>query len=137
MASDIPVASLIKAPKSKCSLFLIEIRLRNYTRRVDKEILFYKIQQKIPDLEFIISIDICNGRKTKYRSGFEFKLLINTENTTKKTWSSTETYIFVDNILRSIVGEEQKLSTEDRNSKSKKFDIDKFPEIFILTIKLY
>jgi hypothetical protein len=72
--SDIPIGSIINLTKKCRYLFRIEIRLRNYTRRIDKELLFYKILQDKPNIESIVSCFYIGERKTKYRSGKVFKL---------------------------------------------------------------
>ena len=58
--------TLFYASKHACNLFLIEIRLRNYRRRIDKDILFFKILKEQPNFECIVSYCLQEGSRHQF-----------------------------------------------------------------------
>ena len=50
--NQIPVGSLFYASKHDSHLFRIEIRLRNYKRKIDKDVLFFS-ERKSPDMHIL------------------------------------------------------------------------------------
>ena len=124
--STIPIGSVERASKRPSYLFCIEIRLRNYVRRIDRDILFYKMQQDQSQIECIVSYHCNEGMKTKYRSPHEFKILIDTQNTKDNMRHTIDVYIWMNKIIRNIVGSEQQIRDEDLRLSS---DLDKLPEI--------
>lgn len=134
--NQIPVGSLFYASKHDSHLFRIEIRLRNYKRKIDKDVLFFNILKEQPQLECIVSYCNYEGRKTLFRSGIEFKILLDTRNTSEKLWSAKKIYHFINRILRNIVGEEQLLVHHDSSNATHHLsDIDRCPEIIIKKTK--
>jgi hypothetical protein len=128
--------TLFYASKHACNLFLIEIRLRNYRRRIDKDILFFKILKEQPNFECIVSYCLQEGSKTNFRSGIEYKILIDTSHTSKKLWRAKKIYNIINGVLRKIVGVEQPLTNEYQSSTLQNIaDIDRCPEILIKKAK--
>jgi len=128
--------TLFYASKHACNLFLIEIRLRNYRQRTDKDILFFKILNEQPNFECIVSYCCQEGRKTPFRSGIEYKILIDTSHTSEKLWRAKKIYNIINGVLREIVGVEQQLICENQTSILQNIaDIDRCPEILIKKAK--
>jgi hypothetical protein len=128
--------SLFYASKHACNLFLIEIRLRNYRRLIDKDILFFKILREQPNFECIVSYCLQDGNKTNFRSGIEYKILIDTSHTSEKLWRAKKIYNIINGVLRKIVGVEQPLTYENQSSILQNIaDIDRCPEILIKKAK--
>jgi hypothetical protein len=128
--------TLFYASKNACNLFPIEIRLRNYRQRIDKDILFFKILKEQPNFECIVSYCCQDGRKTPFRSGIEFKILIDTSNTSEKFWRAKKIYNIINGVLRKIVGVEQPLTCDNQPSILHNIaDIDRCAEILIKKAK--
>ena len=127
---DIPIASLLKAPKKASVYFNVEINLRNYAIHLDKSALFNDICRTITGVECIVSLEIEPASKTKYRSDMTFKMFIDTSQTRKK-YLSNDIYRIVNEIVRDIVGQEQQISPSDLNNLKLNLDKDKRPEIII------
>jgi hypothetical protein len=121
---NIPNASLINAPEKKSRHFKIQINLRNYSNKIDRDILFDQIIKDNPGIQCIVSLEI-NEPKSTYRSTQIYKILLNTK-FTSKTWSSQDMYIYIFHLLRSIVGEEQPFLDSNKPT-----DLELRPEIIL------
>jgi len=121
---NISNASLINAPEKKSRHFKIQINLRNYSNKIDRDILFDQIIRDNPGIQCIVSLEI-NEPKSTYRSTQIYKILLNTK-FTSKTWSSQNMYIYIFHLLRSIVGEEQPFLDSNKPT-----DLELRPEIIL------
>ena len=121
---NISNASLINAPEKKSRHFKIQINLRNYSNKIDRDILFDQIIRDNPGIQCIVSLEI-NEPKSTYRSTQIYKILLNTK-FTSKTWSSQNMYIYIFHLLRSIVGEEQPFLVSNKPT-----DLELRPEIIL------
>lgn len=128
---SIPVASLHYAPKNAANLFKITINLRNYSVQFDHNNLYDKLRMRDSQLHFIVSLIFNSEKKTKYRSGKKFKILLETIKTEEKRWKPKKVYFLIYDILRDLVGPEQEISSEDLQISSREADFDKFEEIEI------
>ena len=70
------------------------------------------------------------GNKTNFRSGIEYKILIDTSHTSEKLWRAKKIYNIINGVLRKIVGVEQPLTILQNIA-----DIDRCPEILIKKAK--
>ena len=73
----IPRLSLHAAPKGMSRLFLVEIDLRIYQKELSRNQIFSSILQAFPGEQTIVSQESYPENKTKYRSIYIYKILLN------------------------------------------------------------
>jgi hypothetical protein len=123
--------SLLNAPKKKTSFFLVNIALRNYATPFEKTIFYDKLLASHKDLECIVSVHVDQQFKTNYRSSIRIELILDTRHMNPNKYDSLIVYQWINTLLRSMVGPEQKVPAKGELDFSLINDEDSYPEITI------
>ena len=123
--------SLLKAPKKKTSFFLVNIALRNYETLFEKTVFYDKLLESHKDLECIVSVHVDQQLKTNFRSSIRIELVLDTRYMNPNKYESLIVYQWINTILRSMVGPEQKVPAKGEFDKSLINNVDNYPEITI------
>jgi hypothetical protein len=128
---SIPIFSLYMAPKNKTNFFLVKIRLRNYPTEVNKKEFFEKLLDSHESLECLISAHEDDQYKTNFRSRIRIEMVLDTTRMIPDKYKSTDVFHWINNVLRSFVGPEQKVPQRNELTVMEVKDVDNFPEISI------
>ena len=90
----------------------------------------------MPGIECIVSFFKDAILKTKYRSAFQYYVLLNTNTMNKQKWLSKEISSLLNRFIREKLGPEQQFSTEDLlDEVNKIIYADEYDEITIIKPK--
>jgi len=123
---NIPYASLSKAPKKRASQFKVTIMPRKYEKSLTRDDFFYALVDLFDNVDIIVSMESNpHLQYSNYRSNVYFKIFLDLSSSTTVKISSSRIYEIIFKILRSLVGDEQKIPDDYKKIS----DYDRRPEI--------
>ena len=127
-SKEIPVYSLDQAPKNLSHYFKVQINLRIYEKNINRQDIYNELLKIQPNIQFIVSQEISENEVTKHRSDKIFKIVCDTKNCSESKWYAKDMYTLIDNVLHTIVGQEQEINEKEA------VPMDRSPEIVIFQI---